>query len=44
MRGGSWDNDARYCRSAMRNEFVPGNRGDDLGFRLSRFVSLGSCV
>ena len=34
FRGGSWINFARDCRSAMRNRFSPGDRGDYLGFRL----------
>jgi len=36
IRGGSWNNDARNCRSAVRNNSLPGNRDDNLGFRLSR--------
>ena len=36
IRGGSWDNLARRCRSANRNRLKPGNRGDSLGFRLAR--------
>jgi formylglycine-generating enzyme required for sulfatase activity len=34
LRGGSWNNDARNCRSANRNNGHPGNRNDNLGFRL----------
>jgi sulfatase modifying factor 1 len=34
-RGGSWNYHARHCRSAYRGWFVPGNRGDFLGFRLA---------
>ena len=37
-RGGSWWNDAANCRSAFRIRFSPGNRYDDLGFRLCRDV------
>jgi formylglycine-generating enzyme required for sulfatase activity len=33
-RGGSWNNDARNLRSANRNNNSPGNRNNDLGFRL----------
>jgi formylglycine-generating enzyme required for sulfatase activity len=33
-RGGSWNNTARNCRSANRNDDTPGNRNDNLGFRL----------
>ncbi|MCP4698306.1 MAG: SUMF1/EgtB/PvdO family nonheme iron enzyme, partial [Gammaproteobacteria bacterium] len=36
IRGGSWDNSARYCRSAMRGGYVPGIRVGNLGFRLAR--------
>jgi len=35
-RGGSWNNDARNLRSANRNNNSPGNRNDNLGFRLVR--------
>jgi formylglycine-generating enzyme required for sulfatase activity len=34
VRGGSWHDSARLCRSAYRLGFVPGFRGRDLGFRL----------
>jgi hypothetical protein len=33
-RGGGWNNHAVNCRSANRNNDAPGNRNDDLGFRL----------
>jgi hypothetical protein len=33
-RGGGWNNDAVNCRSANRNNDAPGNRNDNLGFRL----------
>ena len=33
-RGGSWGNDPRNCRSAYRGGSAPGERDDDLGFRL----------
>jgi formylglycine-generating enzyme required for sulfatase activity len=36
IRGGSWDSDARNCRSAGRAPIAPGTRSDDLGFRLLR--------
>ena len=32
-RGGSWNYDARYCRSASRSRLEPGNRYFNLGFR-----------
>jgi formylglycine-generating enzyme required for sulfatase activity len=41
FRGGGWFNDARVCRSAVRNFIGPGFREDYLGFRLSRSVALG---
>ena len=34
-RGGSWNNNARNCRSANRNDNSPGNRNNNLGFRLA---------
>jgi formylglycine-generating enzyme len=34
-RGGSWDNDGRYLRSAYRGRFPPDSRYLNLGFRLS---------
>ena len=33
VRGGSWNNNARNCRSAYRNRNEPANRNDNLGFR-----------
>lgn len=38
LRGGSWLNDARYCRAAYRIRIEPSNRGSALGFRLARSV------
>ncbi|MBQ3351612.1 MAG: SUMF1/EgtB/PvdO family nonheme iron enzyme [Thermoguttaceae bacterium] len=35
-RGGSWNYDARNCRSAFRNFHAPGSRNDFLGFRVVR--------
>ena len=35
-RGGSWNDLARYCRSADRSLYSPGSRDFNLGFRLSR--------
>ncbi|MBR0224929.1 MAG: SUMF1/EgtB/PvdO family nonheme iron enzyme [Thermoguttaceae bacterium] len=32
-RGGSWNNNARNCRSANRNWNTPDNRNNNLGFR-----------
>ena len=36
LRGGSWINDGRNLRSANRNANDPGNRNDNVGFRLAR--------
>lgn len=36
LRGGSWFNGARLCRSADRSAYAPGDRGSNFGFRLSR--------
>jgi formylglycine-generating enzyme required for sulfatase activity len=36
FRGGGWINGAVICRSALRNYDAPGDRLDDLGFRLVR--------
>ena len=33
-RGGSWNNNARNCRALNRNNNSPGNRNNNLGFRL----------
>ena len=38
LRGGSWSNNARGCRSASRDWHSPSSRGYDLGFRLVRMV------
>ena len=35
VRGGSWNNNGRNVRSAIRNHNVPDNRNDNMGFRLS---------
>ena len=35
FRGGSWNGDARYCRSAFRSGSSPGNRYHGIGFRLT---------
>ena len=34
MRGGSWFNYPRFCRSAYRDDGTPVNRYDDIGFRV----------
>ncbi|MDG4550163.1 MAG: SUMF1/EgtB/PvdO family nonheme iron enzyme, partial [Candidatus Contendobacter sp.] len=35
LRGGSWINNGRNARSAYRNHDEPGNRNDNIGFRLA---------
>jgi len=35
-RGGSWLNDARFCRSAVRSDLTPGFRYYALGFRVAQ--------
>ncbi|MDD1427597.1 hypothetical protein MEO94_24650 [Dolichospermum sp. ST_sed9] len=35
MRGGSWNNNPRNCRSANRNRNRRDNRNNNLGFRLA---------
>jgi hypothetical protein len=39
IRGGSWNNNARNCRSANRNNNNPDNRNNNIGFRLVRLFS-----
>ncbi len=34
-RGGTWNNPARNCRAANRNNHEPVNRNNNLGFRAS---------
>ena len=36
IRGGSWTNDAEYCRSTNRVVYVPSNPGNLTGFRLAK--------
>jgi formylglycine-generating enzyme required for sulfatase activity len=35
VRGGGWDGQARFCRSAFRNRHRPAERYDWLGFRVA---------
>ena len=39
IRGGSWNDDARYVRAAYRNGCEPAYRDDHLGFRCARVQS-----
>ena len=34
LRGGSWNNNPRNCRSAYRNRRQQDNRNNNIGFRL----------
>lgn len=36
LRGGSWINNARNCRSANRNRNEPANRKNNVGFRFAQ--------
>ena len=36
IRGGSWGQEARFCRSAYRNGALPDIRSNDIGFRCVR--------
>ena len=36
LRGGCWFSNARYCRSAYRSSYEPGNRNDFIGLRFVR--------
>lgn len=38
LRGGSWNNYIRSCRSAVRYKLTPSYRSEDTGFRLARTV------
>ncbi|QDT40339.1 Serine/threonine-protein kinase pkn1 [Gimesia alba] len=40
LRGGSWFNDADYCRSAYRSRDAPGSGDGTIGFRLCRVIVL----
>ena len=40
-RGGSWNNNARNCRSANRNNNSPSNSNNNLGFRLALVPAQG---
>jgi formylglycine-generating enzyme required for sulfatase activity len=36
IRGGGWDYNARYCRSANRYGYDPGDGREIIGFRFAR--------
>ncbi len=40
-RGGSWNNNARNCRSANRNNNNPNNRNNNIGFRAASTMPQG---
>ena len=35
LRGGSWNNNPRNCRSAIRNRNQSANRNNNIGFRVA---------
>ena len=35
LRGGSWNRSALKCRVAIRHYYYPGNRSNNVGFRLA---------
>jgi formylglycine-generating enzyme required for sulfatase activity len=39
IRGGGWNNFARFCRAAIRSGSAPSNQRSDLGFRVALNVS-----
>ncbi|NJL40588.1 MAG: hypothetical protein HC840_03445 [Leptolyngbyaceae cyanobacterium RM2_2_4] len=39
LRGGSWNNNPRNCRSANRNRNLRDNRNNNIGFRVVCGVS-----
>ncbi|MEI6412574.1 MAG: SUMF1/EgtB/PvdO family nonheme iron enzyme [Bacteroidota bacterium] len=41
IRGGSWNNNPQNCRVAYRNNNTPGNRNNNIGFRLA---NTGKCA
>ena len=44
LRGGSWNSNAEYCRSAFRNSSGPSIRNNNIGFRAVRAGPLKSNV
>ncbi|WAL60118.1 formylglycine-generating enzyme family protein [Thermocoleostomius sinensis A174] len=43
LRGGSWNNNPRNCRSANRNRNLPDNRNNNNGFRVVLSASTPDC-
>ena len=39
IRGGGWNNKPQFVRSAIRNRITPGNRVNNLGFRVARTLT-----
>ncbi|MFN7465477.1 MAG: SUMF1/EgtB/PvdO family nonheme iron enzyme [Pseudanabaena sp.] len=39
LRGGSWNNNPRNCRSAYRNNNRPDDRNNNIGFRVVSCVA-----
>jgi hypothetical protein len=44
LRGGSWNNNPRNCRSAYRNRNEPGNRNDNYGCRVLLCLHFRACL
>ncbi|MCU0569006.1 MAG: hypothetical protein MUF49_20700 [Oculatellaceae cyanobacterium Prado106] len=44
MRGGSWNNNPRNCRSANRNRNTPDNHNRNIGFRVVLFAASAPAV
>jgi len=42
LRGGSWNNNPRNCRSANRNNNDPTKRNDNNGFRVASTLEAGT--